>query len=67
MLPQFRHDRHPQQVGQPLFLRARTADVRNTQSAAVKHTSIADTHRGQGAARTQIETASMVVGHNTGM
>lgn len=37
------------QLGQPLFLRATTADVRYTQSAAVKHASIRDTHRGQGA------------------
>lgn len=37
------------QLSQPLFLRATTADVRYTQSAAVKHSSIRDTHGGQGA------------------
>lgn len=49
-------------VSQPLFLRATTADVRNTQFAAVLRTSIADTHTGQGALWKRIDRVNTAVG-----
>lgn len=44
-------------------MRATTADVRNAQFAAVKHASMADTHRGQGAMWRRTDRVNTVVGH----